>query len=242
MKVRCLIVDDEPIARDILEAYLQRIGQLELVKACQNALEALEVIQREAVDLMFLDIQMPGLNGMDFMKTLTHPPAIILTTAYRDYAVESYELQALDYLLKPIPFERFLNAVNKYFQLHQPEASSSSAAAPLTSPEGYIYLSVDKRMVRINLSDILYIESQRDAILIYTEQGEELLVHKNISFAEQKLPSDGFLRIHRSFIVAIPHIKAYTATMVVVNGKELPIGRNYKQEVADVLKAISNTW
>lgn len=240
MKARCIIVDDEPIARDILEAYVGKIEGLELVKTCQNAFEALTLLQQQDIDLLFLDIQMPGLNGMELMKSLKHPPKVIFTTAFREYAVESYELDVLDYLLKPIPFERFLTAVNKFFQ-----EVSSNASKPITSVAqksgDYFYLSVDKRMVKVMVDEILFIESQRDSIRIKTAN-DELLVHRNISFAEQKLPPDQFIRIHRSFIVAIDKIEAYNTTVVVVGGKELPIGRNYKNEVAKVLKSHSNSW
>lgn len=240
MKSQCIIVDDEPIAREILESYVEKIEGLELVKTCKNAFEALTILQQQNIDLLFLDIQMPGLNGIELMKSLKYRPKIILTTAFREYAVESYELDVLDYLLKPIPFERFLTAVNKFFQ----QSSSQQLTSVTSSPKGnedYFYLSVDKRMVKVMVNEILFIESQRDSIKIKTKK-EELLVHRNISFAEQKLSSDKFLRIHRSFIVSIDKIEAYNTTIVVVGGKELPIGRNYKNEVVKVLKAYSNSW
>ncbi|RMG30252.1 MAG: DNA-binding response regulator [Bacteroidetes bacterium] len=240
MQVKCLIVDDEPIARDILESYIQKIEGLELVKSCQNAFEALNYLHQQPVDLIFLDIQMPGLNGMELMKSMPRRPSIILTTAFREYAVESYEMEVLDYLLKPIPFERFLAAVNKYFQ-HAQAGNNPAPAPPASTGPDYIYLSVGKRMVKIFLQDILYIESQRDAIKVKTLR-EELLVHRTISFAEQKLPAQEFVRIHRSFIVAIDKIEAYSAISVTIGGKELPIGRNYKNEVSKLLKSISNSW
>ena len=240
MKARCIIVDDEPIAREILEAYVSKIEGLELVRTCQNAFEALTLLQQQDIDLLFLDIQMPGLSGLELMKSLRYRPKVIFTTAFREYAVESYELDVLDYLLKPIPFERFLTAVNKYFQQVNNEGTNAAVSSSQAN-EDYFYLSVDKRMVKVMVKDILYIESQRDSIRIKTLQ-DELLVHRNISFAEQKLSSDQFIRIHRSFIVSISKIEAYNTTVVVVGGKELPIGRNYKNEVAKVLKSYSNSW
>jgi DNA-binding LytR/AlgR family response regulator len=237
MKVRCLIVDDEPIAQDILESYIGKVEGLELVGKCNNAMEAINLLRQEKVDLMFLDIQMPGLSGISMLKTLKDPPRVIFTTAYREYAVESYELDVMDYLLKPIPFERFLTAVNKYFQ----EQTTPATPATGSDTDDYLFLSVDKRMVKVIIGEILYIESQRDYIRIVTT-GDELLVHRNISFAEDRLPQDKFIRIHRSFMVAIDRIEAYSSSSVTIGGKDIPIGRNYKNEVLEVLSRRFETW
>lgn len=235
MPISCIVVDDEPIARDILASYIAKVDELVLVESCQNAVEALNVLKTQPIDLMFLDIQMPGLSGINFLKTLNHPPEVIFTTAYREYAVESYELKVLDYLLKPIPFDRFLSAINKIENKNtapQPQKGDSS---------DYLYLSVDKRMVRVILSEIVFIESQRDYIKIVTLE-KEMLVHRNISFAEEKLPQEKFLRIHRSFMVNIDHIEAYNNSLINVGGREIPIGRNYKNEVSRILNTRHHTW
>lgn len=236
-----MIVDDEPLALDVLETFVQRLDNLELVCRCHNAMEAYSCLQSEQVDLLFLDIQMPKLTGIDFLKSLAHPPKVIFTTAYRDYAVEGYELNVVDYLLKPIAFERFLKAVSK---VSAAESQKAVAAAPVAAPttvaatqdykEAFIYLKADKKMVKVMLSDILYIESLKDYIRVKTET-KEIISYQKISFLEEKLPTDKFLRIHRSFIVALDKIQAFSATAVDIGKTEIPIGRFYKNEVLQVL-------
>jgi DNA-binding LytR/AlgR family response regulator len=238
MKIRCLIVDDEPLALDILESYLHRIERLELVRRCDNAIEAYNLLQKYPVDLLFLDIQMPKLTGIEFLKNISYPPKVIFTTAFREYAIESYDLNAVDYLLKPIPFERFLRAVNKVVQthIHVPEPILQSPVSAHTDyQEAFIYLKADKKMVKVMLKDIVYLESLKDYIRVKTVTKEVISLQK-ISFLEEKLPEDKFLRIHRSFIVAIDKIQAFSATHVeLIANKEIPIGRNYKAEVLQVL-------
>ncbi|RIJ42874.1 LytR/AlgR family response regulator transcription factor [Pontibacter oryzae] len=237
MKLRCMIVDDEPLALDVLETFIERLDNLELVCRCNNAVEAYTCLQNEHIDLLFLDIQMPKLTGIDFLKSLAHPPRVIFTTAYRDYAVEGFELNAVDYLLKPIAFERFLKAVSKV----SASEPFPAAATPTTTPasaqpyqEAFIYLKADKKMVKVMLADILYIESLKDYIRVKTDS-KEIISYQKISFLEEKLPADKFLRIHRSFIVALDKIQAFSATAVDIGKTEIPIGRFYKTEVLDVL-------
>ncbi len=236
-----MIVDDEPLALDVLETFIQRLDNLELVCRCNNAVEAYNCLQSEAIDLLFLDIQMPKLTGIDFLKSLASPPKVIFTTAYRDYAVEGFELNVVDYLLKPIAFERFLKAVSR---VSAPEPQAIQAApTPMpvqTAPAGqdykeaFIYLKADKKMVKVMLSDILYIESLKDYIRVKTET-KEIISYQKISFLEEKLPTDKFLRIHRSFIVALDKIQAFSAAAVDIGQTEIPIGRFYKNEVLQVL-------
>ncbi|WP_299824347.1 LytTR family DNA-binding domain-containing protein [uncultured Pontibacter sp.] len=243
MKIKCMIVDDEPLALDVLETFIERLDNLELVCRCNNAVEAYTCLQTHQVDLLFLDIQMPKLTGIDFLKSLANPPRVIFTTAYRDYALEGFELNALDYLLKPIAFERFLKAVAKVSTAEAPRVAPPAAAAPqpVSTPtagpdykEAFIYLKADKKMVKVMLSDILYIESLKDYIRVKTES-KEIISYQKISFLEEKLPPEKFLRIHRSFIVALDKIQAFSATAVDIGKTEIPIGRFYKTEVLQVL-------
>lgn len=237
MKLRCMIVDDEPLALDVLETFIERLDNLELVCRCNNAVEAYTCLQNEHIDLLFLDIQMPKLTGIDFLKSLAHPPRVIFTTAYRDYAVEGFELNAVDYLLKPIAFERFLKAVSKVGASEPYPAAATPAITPAGAQpyqEAFIYLKADKKMVKVMLADILYIESLKDYIRVKTDS-KEIISYQKISFLEEKLPADKFLRIHRSFIVALDKIQAFSATAVDIGKTEIPIGRFYKTEVLDVL-------
>ncbi|MBD1396868.1 response regulator transcription factor [Pontibacter sp. JH31] len=237
MKLRCIIVDDEPLALDVLETFVERLDNLELVCRCSNAVEAYNCLQAEHVDLIFLDIQMPKLTGIDFLKSLSNPPKVIFTTAYRDYALDSYELNAVDYLLKPIAFDRFLKAVAKVTPA-EPKGMAAIPAAPVQAEpdykEAFIYLKADKKMVKVMLSDILYIESLKDYIRVKTET-KEIISYQKISFLEEKLPTDKFLRIHRSFIIALDKIQAFSATAVDIGKTEIPIGRFYKNDVLQVL-------
>lgn len=237
-----MIVDDEPLALDVLETFIQRLDNLELVCRCNNAVEAYSCLQQEHIDLVFLDIQMPKLTGIDFLKSLVHPPKVIFTTAYRDYALEGYELNVVDYLLKPIAFERFLKAVSKVTpqEYALPVPASLPVAAPAANQSGpdyreaFIFLKADKKMVKVMLHDILYIESLKDYIRVKMET-KEIISYQKISFLEEKLPTDKFLRIHRSFIVALDKIQAFSASAVDIGKSEIPIGRFYKNEVLQVL-------
>jgi len=233
MSIRCIIVDDEPLAIEVLESYADRISNLEIVATCKNAIKAFEILQKEQVDLIFLDIQMPKLTGIDFLKSLTKPPKVIFTTAYRDYAIQGYELDVVDYLLKPISFDRFLKAVGKVFDVNSTSANESDT---ISEENDYIYLKADKKMVKVRLHEILYIESLKDYVRVKTSN-KDVITHQKISYLEEKLPEECFMRIHRSFIVATKKIETYSATTIEVPGKELPIGRLYKQGVLDRLNS-----
>ena len=235
MSVRCLIVDDEPLAIEVLQSYVDRMASLELVATSSNAVDAFDILKKEKVDLLFLDIQMPKLTGIEFLKVLNPTPKVILTTAYREYAVESYELNVVDYLLKPIAFDRFLMAVNKVLgdenEFKLPEVD---ATKPIDS-DPYLFLKADRKMVKVYLKDIAYIESLKDYVRVRKQDGSEVISLQKISYLEQKLPSSDFIRIHKSYIISINKIDSYSAMNVEIGDKEIPIGRSYKSEVMKVL-------
>ena len=233
--MKCIIIDDEPLAREVIESFVKRVEGLELIASCSNAIQAFDIIKKEEVELFFLDIQMPKLNGIEFLKVLNPIPKIIFTTAYREYAIESYELDVIDYLLKPISFQRFLMAVNKAMNGHISDTiEKQEVKDELRSDDPYIFLKADRKMVKVYLKDILYIESLKDYVRIKLPDREVISLQK-ISFLEQKLPEDCFIRIHRSFIVPLKKISAFSNSVIEIDGTELPIGRNYKDKVLDVL-------
>lgn len=230
--VKCILVDDEPLAMEVLTSYLGKILDFEIVAKCKNALEAFEVLQKEEVDLIFLDINMPQLSGIEFAKTLKNPPKIIFTTAYRDHAIEAYELNAVDYLLKPISFGRFMKAINKIerktVENNTPESVSKLNKQP------FLYVKMDKKVLKIYLEEMIYIESQKDYVKIVTND-KDIITKQKISYLEERLPKEQFVRIHRSYLVAINKITAFSSTNVEIKEIELPIGRSYKQFVIDAL-------
>jgi len=233
IKLRTLIVDDEPHAIEIIKKYAEQIPVLEIVDTCYNAIQAFHLIQQTRVDLMFLDVKMPGLSGTDLARSLKNPPRIVFTTAYQEYAVEGFDLNAVDYLMKPIGFDRFLRAVDKVLALErteQPGLSSSDIthAQPI---DHFLYLRIERRLVKVNTKDILWIESVRDYVKVVTSDKVHTTKQK-ISVTEELLPSGEFLRIHRSFIVPKHKIESYHPNYVVVNGNSIPVGRNYKDAVA----------
>lgn len=224
---RCLIVDDEPLARDVLRRYCKKLPVLCLVGECSNAIEAFVFLQSNEVDILFLDIRMPELLGTELMQSIKNPPKVIFTTAYKEYAWDGFELDAVDYLLKPIRFDRFLKAVYKALPGYEnvlltEEPIESERKSGVDS----IYLRIDRRQVRIILDEILYIESAKDYIKIYT-QDKMYLSRQTISSIEALINKNDFVRIHRSFIVPINKIKSYTHELVEINKKELPIGKFY---------------
>jgi DNA-binding LytR/AlgR family response regulator len=226
-QLKCLIIDDEPLAQNVIENYLKNFSFIELVAKCDNALNALEWMKKQKIEMIFLDISMPFISGIEFIKSLQHPPAIILTTAHKEFAVESYELNVLDYLLKPISFERFLKAINKL------DTQTSHDTKPvITEPESdsFIYVKSEKKNVRVLLKDILFIESIKDYIKIHTAD-KTIITQVSISAIEQRLP-DNFLRIHRSFIIARDKVTAFTQHDLEIGKYQIPIGRNYKMVVS----------
>jgi DNA-binding LytR/AlgR family response regulator len=224
----CLIVDDEPPARAVIKRYIQKMPMLNLAGECGNALQVIPFLHSHPVDILFLDIRMPQLNGLELVSTLVNPPKIIFTTAFAEHAVESYELQATDYLLKPIKFERFVKAVNR--AMSQAAVPSLTPEPLLATEENFLYFRADRKMVKIMLKDILYIESLKDYVKIVTS-GEPVITKHSMAALEAMLPATGFLRIHRSFIIAVKKLSAYTNTHVQLGTIELPIGKMYQHEL-----------
>ncbi|UEG54427.1 LytTR family DNA-binding domain-containing protein [Mucilaginibacter daejeonensis] len=237
MKIRTLIVDDEPHAIEVIDTFLQQFTDLEVLGRCNSAIQAFQLLQQKQVDLMFLDIKMPGLNGNDLLRSLKNPPKVIFTTAYSEYALEGFELNAVDYLLKPIAFDRFLRAMDKVYQSFDQKHASAvlSHEAPIGDSETFLYLKVERKTIKLNINDILWIESLRDYVKVVTADQVHISKQK-ISFLEEMLPERRFVRIHRSFIVSLPKIDSFYGAVVEVSGHELPIGRNYKQDLQKKLK------
>ncbi|MDQ3278023.1 MAG: LytTR family DNA-binding domain-containing protein [Bacteroidota bacterium] len=221
-KIHCMIIEDEPLAVKVLVDYISQVPFLHLQGTFKDAILATDYLRDHATDLIFLDIHLPKLKGMAFLKTLAHPPAVIITTAYHQYAVEGFNLNVTDYLLKPIEFERFLVAVNKVKTAHREKENNEKSEA-----KEYLFLNVQKRKVKILFADILYIESQREYIRIVTTRGE-YLSKMSTHEIEELLPAHLFRRIHRSFIVSLARIDAFTAEEVEIQGTTIPVGRGYR--------------
>jgi two-component system LytT family response regulator len=228
-KIKCIIVEDEPLAVKVLSDYILQVPFLDLRGTFKDAILATDFLRDSTIDLIFLDIHLPKLKGMAFLKTLTHPPAVIITTAYHQYAVEGFNLNVTDYLLKPFEFERFLVAVNKV-------KSAQSERQPLSESQeikDHLFLNVQKKKMKILFSEIVYIESQREYIKIVTTK-KEFLSKMSTHEIEDLLPAQLFRRIHRSFIISISKIESYTAEMVEVNGVSIPIGRGYRDVIENL--------
>lgn len=241
-KIRCLVIDDEPPARDVLKKHIAEVELLEFAGECSNAVDALSFLQNNPVDLLFLDIQMPHILGTSFIRALKMPPKVIFTTAFRKYAIEGFELNAVDYLLKPIGFERFLQAVNKVMQTNLTGTGSSNHSGE-TSPEHsrpFLYFRVNRKMIKVFQDEILFIESLKDYIKVFTPN-KTIITKQPLSTLEEILPPDAFIRIHRSFIAAIGKIESFNTDSVEIGKKELPIGKIFKQEVIKILNASSLT-
>ena len=235
MKFRCLLIDDEPPALKVLANYISNINGLEIAGQCKNALEALDVLHKKAVDVIFLDIKMPKILGTEFLKNLSHPPKVIFVTAYRDYAVEGYELDAVDYLVKPVSFERFFKAITKLNRVMDKE-TVAPATEYRANADAFIYLKVDRDMKKIFVNDILYIEGWKDYVKIFLNSGKNFLAKQSISAMENLLSEHMFLRVHRSYMVSLNKITAYNGLAVQLEAKEIPIGRLFKQAVIERLK------
>ena len=231
MKIRTVIVDDEPLAIEVIETYLKNFSDIEIIAKCGDGIQAFNILQQKKADLMFLDVKMPGLNGTELLKSLKNPPKVIFTTAYHDYAVEGFELNALDYLLKPVSFDRFLKAMEKVYEHFGFTARQNiqTGTMPARNQDIFLYLKVERKMVKVDVKDILWIESQKDYIkVVLTDR--ELISKQKISILEELLPEDEFLRIHRSFIISINKIESFNSSKIEIGSKELPIGRNYKND------------
>lgn len=227
--INCIIVDDEPIAREILENHLQKVKAVNIVATCKNAIEAFNEINSSQIDLIFLDINMPEISGLSFAKSINKNIKVIFTTAYREYALDGFNLQAVDYLLKPISFERLLQAVNKFIGENNTEVANSTAKI-IEEKNDFIFVRSDRKMVKINFTEINYIESFSDYLKFHLNE-KVIITRETISNIEAKLPKADFLRIHRSFIVSISKIESFTNEFIEVHKKALPISRSYKKDV-----------
>jgi DNA-binding LytR/AlgR family response regulator len=235
--IKAIIVDDEPLAQEVIEAHLSNIPDIIVEAKCSNAIEATRVLSEKQIDLVFLDIQMPQLNGIEFVRSLQDPPYIIFTTAFSNYAVEGFELNAVDYLLKPISFERLFKATNKALDLiHLRNRQQASEFEKIES--GYIFVKADKKLVRINYDDVLYIEGLKDYVIIRMEN-KRVVTLQTMKSLEHKLPSNIFKRIHRSYIVNLNRIQAIMGNMVEVlekgQSKHIPMGKNYREELLKLI-------
>jgi DNA-binding LytR/AlgR family response regulator len=233
--VKCLIVDDEPMARDVIRRYIENLPSLSITGEFGNAIDAMLFMQEAPVDLIFLDIRMPQLNGTDFVRSLRNVPKIIFTTAHKEYAHEGFELDVVDYLLKPIRFDRFLRAVNKALPQRQQESDpgifSHTPENKFASP--FMYVRVDRKMVKVFMDDILYIESDKDYVKIFTS-GSTVITRQTISSVEAMLGKNKFVRIHRSFIVSLDKIQSFSNEIVTIDNKDLPIGKLYRNGFLEI--------
>ena len=236
MKLRCLLIDDEPPALKILASYISSINGLEIAGQCGNAIEALDVLKHKTVDVIFLDIKMPRIIGTEFLKNLSQPPKVIFVTAYREYAVDGFELDAVDYLVKPVSFERFFKAITKLNRVIGHETSGSSISEPPKTP-AFFYLKVDRDMKKVFIDDIRYIESWKDYVKVVFLDGPDILAKQSISAMENLLSEHKFMRTHRSYMVSLDKISGYNGIAVQLGKTEIPIGRLYKQAVMERLQS-----
>ena len=235
-KLKCLIVDDEPTARDILANHLQKIDLMEVAGSCKNAFEALKIIKEESIDLIFLDINMPEISGLSLVKLIDKETKVIFTTAYREYAVDGFDLQAVDYLLKPISPERLIQGINKFLDERIPLLNEKDNTKT-TAPNPFIFVRSERKMIKINFSDIRFIESFSDYLKIHLFE-KTVVTRETISAIEAKLPSKDFLRTHRSFIVSFSKIDSFTNEYLEVGEQTVPISRSYKKGVLDRLEKV----
>jgi len=237
--INCIIADDEALAREVIGSHVSKIDRLHIVTTCNNGAAVFNALKTHKTDLLFLDIEMPHLTGIELLRTLKNPPAVIITTAYREYALEGYELNVIDYLLKPISFERFLKAIDKYELLAN--AGNNQPAAPVVDTvktsdgEAFIYIKSNKKMIRLMLKDILFIEGLKDYVKIHTN-GQSLITYQTLTYFDEKLPANSFIRVHRSYIVSADHISAYTASHIEIGKVSIPIGNTYARGVAEKLQ------
>ena len=236
MKIRCLLVDDEPLALEVLQSHISNCSGLEVAGICKNALEALDILHEKQVDLIFLDIKMPTLLGTELLKSLSNPPKVIFVTAYREFAMDGYELDAIDYLLKPVSFERFLKAVSKVKRLMGHDYILQAEESK-KNPVAFVYMKVDKSMQKVFVNEILYVESRRDYVKIFLATGKSLLAKQSISSTINLLSEESFLRVHRSFLVSLNKITGYNNNDIQLGSIEIPIGKLYKQQVMEAVNS-----
>ena len=232
MKTTCLIVDDEPLARELISEYVQKLVNFEIGGECDNTLNAMSIIYSQQVDIIFLDFLMPQMSGIDFLKSLRHAPTVIMTSDSSEYAIDCWELDVLDYLLKPITFERFFSAINKYFQMSKPQQKIIKSDG--VANDAYIYVRENKRIVKIFLREIEFIEAMDEKIRINSDS-QSIVVQSSLQSILERLPAEMFIRIHNSHIVSIPRIRAITSTTIDLDNIKLRIGGSYKSQVFSVL-------
>lgn len=231
--IRCIAIDDEPLALELLQDNISKVPYLQLVASCDNAIEAMKILEHQPVDLIFLDIQMPGLTGLQFIKSMTVKPMIILVTAYEKYALEGFDLDVTDYLVKPVSLERFFKACNKAKELFDLKTAPKENAVPVNP--GYIFVNVDYSLVKINIADIVYIEGLKDYIKIHLQHNARPIVTRMaIKTIEEQVQSSGFVRIHKSYIVSVAHITAIRKTSLFIDKLELPISDNYRDAITAI--------
>ena len=235
MNIKCLLVDDEPLALDALESLMQKIPELEIIDRCNNAVDALQVIHNNKIDLLFLDIQMPEITGIEMLKSLAHPPKVIFTTAYRDYAVEAFEMDVIDYLVKPISLERLIRSINRYHDRISRKPDSQTSDPEKSNKSITIYS--DKKNYRVNTSSILYVEGLKDYAMVHTDNGR-LITRQTLKNLEDILPDEEFIRVHRSFIVPYQRLDSWTTYSVSIKDIEIPVGRTYRKTIMDLLENI----
>lgn len=235
--LKCIIIEDEALAADVLRDYILDCRNLEFVAVCTNAIDAMEVLRKKDVDVLFVDIELPKISGIDFVKSILNRYHIIFTTAYHQYAIEGFNVNAVDYLLKPIEFSRFMTAVQKvYDRLSLPLHTINSDEDILDNYPKNMFFNVDKKQIKVSQSEILYIESVRDFIFIHLEN-QKILVRYKISALEEILPEQHFVRVHKSFIINLNHIRAFSAGNIEVGNKKIPIGRTFKNKVHEILNS-----
>jgi two-component system LytT family response regulator len=228
--VNCIVVDDEPVAREVLETHLAKIDHIHVVASCKNAIEAFQAINTHPVDLVFLDINMPDISGLSFAKSTSGNLKIIFTTAYRDYAVDGFDLKAVDYLLKPISFERLLQGINKYLEENDPVLPENTGEFQMEK-EDSIFVRADRKMVKVNFKDILFIESLGDYIRIRLEDHRVLTTRETLSNIEARLPQSDFIRTHRSFVISLQRIETFTSETIGIGKYEIPISRSFRDGI-----------
>lgn len=234
-KINCLVADDELLARSVIENYISRFEHLNLVVSCSNGAEVVNALLGQSIDLIFLDINMPQLTGMELLKTMPDLPPVILTTAYGEYALESYQFKVVDYLLKPISFEAFVRAIQKFSAIFRKKQVIPERTPVMDMTRPFIYIRSEKKMVRIYYDEILYIEGLKDYVQIQLKD-RKVITHQTMTSFEEKLPNTAFMRVHRSFIVSVPEIRAFTARAVEIGDKEIPIGEVYQAAVNERLR------
>lgn len=229
--IKCIIVEDETLAQDVIKSHLEKMGGWELVGVCRNAVEALEVLNTQEVDVMFLDIRLPGMSGLNFLRSLSDPPLVVLTTAYAEYAVESYEFSVIDYLLKPISFERFSKAAGK---IAEGRLFSQAGKELEKFPGDHIFVKSNSKFFKVNFSEILYVEGMKDYLKVHTPE-YTLVTHQTMNELEKSLPARQFMRVHKSYIIAVRHIRSIYGNSVELGKVTIPIGINYKEAVMNLV-------